>query len=344
MKKMLVGVGVAVALASSVATATEYKYDVTPVIGVVMPEGNLDLDDQLSFGLRLGKKIKDSWISKVELGLEFAPAVEVDYTNGEEVDIFRGTLNLVKDIPLTNNFGLYGLAGLGIETLSDNWRYNNDRLFLNYGLGAKYSFTDALALVADIRHGVKLNANPRDYTQNNLFATLGLSYSWGAVEEAAPVVVEEPKKEVVEVASTPGDDDNDGVLNDVDECPSTPAGVPVDERGCARTISLHVNFNFDKSNVLPKYDTEIDAVANFMNKYPVYKVMLEGHTDSIGSDAYNMGLSDRRSLTVAKALKDRGVDGSRISTVGYGEAKPVATNKTKEGRAENRRVDAVFSY
>ncbi len=88
----------------------------------------------------------------------------------------------------------------------------------------------------------------------------------------------------------------------------------------------------------------INQVADFMVKYPVYSVMLEGYTDSTGPEAYNLKLSDRRAAAVAKSLKTKGVDPKKISTVGYGESNPVASNKTKEGRAQNRRVDAVFSY
>ena len=80
-----------------------------------------------------------------------------------------------------------------------------------------------------------------------------------------------------------------------------------------------------------------------MNEHSDYRVVLEGHTDSVGNDAYNQKLSEKRANAVAKALKDLGVSASKITTVGYGETKPIADNKTKEGRAENRRVEARFN-
>ncbi|MBS9778711.1 MAG: OmpA family protein [Campylobacteraceae bacterium] len=349
MKKMLTNISLAVALASSMACATEYEFDVTPVIGGVIPEGNLDLDDQLYYGLKVGQKI-DGLFDKVEFGIEHAPKVAVDYTGGKEVDILRLNLNLLKNFYVSGGFSTYGLVGVGFEALSDNYRYNNDRPYVDYGLGMRYGFTDRLSLVGEVRHGIKVNANPRDFTQNNLFYSLGFSYAFGEIEQAVvppkpkPVEVKKVVPVVVEEKVVDRDDDKDGVLNSVDECPNTPAGVPVDAKGCAKTISLHINFNFDKANILPQYDNQINSVANFMTKYPVYKVMLEGYTDSIGSEKYNMKLSDKRSSAVAKALKAKGVSAKRISTVGYGEAKPVSTNMTKEGRAKNRRVDAVFSY
>ena len=80
-----------------------------------------------------------------------------------------------------------------------------------------------------------------------------------------------------------------------------------------------------------------------MSEHPDYRVVLEGHTDSIGKEAYNQKLSEKRANAVAKALEDLGVSGDKIKTVGFGETKPIADNKTKQGRAENRRVEAKFN-
>ena len=87
---------------------------------------------------------------------------------------------------------------------------------------------------------------------------------------------------------------------------------------------------------------EIQKVADFMKQNPGYSVVLEGHTDARGTDAYNQKLSDKRAKAVAKALADLGIASAKISTEAYGESKPVATNDTEAGRAENRRVDAIF--
>lgn len=341
MKKMLLVLGMVVAM---FAASPEYKYEITPTIGGVMPEGNLDLDDQLSFGLRLGKNLDGYWFDQVELAADYSPNVAVEYTGGQDVDIFRGSLNFLKDLYKSNSMSFYGLVGVGFEALSDNWRENNDRAFVNYGAGLKYNLTNQMALRAEVKHATKLNASSTNDLQNNLFYTLGLSYAFGEVAKPAPVVAPVVVEETVVEEVVIGDDDGDGVLNNVDECPNTPKGVPVDEKGCAKTISLHVKFNFDKATILPQYKSEINQVADFMNKYLVYKVALEGYTDSVGPEAYNLKLSDRRSNAVADELVKLGVDRNRISTAGYGETNPVATNKTREGRAENRRVDAVFSY
>ena len=80
-----------------------------------------------------------------------------------------------------------------------------------------------------------------------------------------------------------------------------------------------------------------------MGENPGYRVVLSGHTDSVGAEAYNQKLSEKRANAVAKALEELGVSADKITAVGYGELKPVASNKTKEGRAENRRVEARFN-
>ena len=105
------------------------------------------------------------------------------------------------------------------------------------------------------------------------------------------------------------------------------------------SITLHVEFDFDKDSVRPEYHSDIMKVANFLKAYPKATAVLEGHTDGEGSEDYNLNLSKKRSASVKKYLVDKfGISASRISTRGFGESKPVATNDTKEGRQQNRRV------
>ena len=120
--------------------------------------------------------------------------------------------------------------------------------------------------------------------------------------------------------------------------------VVVDEYGCEKVIRLNLGVNFatDSSKISPEFMNQIKNVSDVLVAHPDYKVILEGHTDSTGSNAYNQKLSERRAAAVADALKSFGVDSSRISSVGYGESKPIASNSTKAGRAQNRRVDAKF--
>jgi len=107
----------------------------------------------------------------------------------------------------------------------------------------------------------------------------------------------------------------------------------------AVTFKGDVTFDTNSTVLRPGLQSEINRVAGVLNQYPNTLVRVEGHTDSRGSDAYNMDLSNRRALAVKYLLVQRGVADSRIEAVGYGETLPVATNDTEAGRQRNRRVE-----
>jgi outer membrane protein OmpA-like peptidoglycan-associated protein len=106
-------------------------------------------------------------------------------------------------------------------------------------------------------------------------------------------------------------------------------------------VELDVKFDFDKAQVKQESYGDIKALADFMKQYPQTSTVVEGHTDSVGSDAYNQRLSERRASAVRDVLVNQyGVESGRVQSVGYGESRPVADNATAEGRAINRRVEA----
>ena len=106
-------------------------------------------------------------------------------------------------------------------------------------------------------------------------------------------------------------------------------------------VELDVKFDFNKAQVKPSSYGDIKNLADFMKQYPKTTTTVEGHTDSVGTDAYNQKLSERRAAAVRDVLvKQYGVSSSRVSSVGYGESRPVADNATEAGRAVNRRVEA----
>lgn len=157
-----------------------------------------------------------------------------------------------------------------------------------------------------------------------------------------------------------GDEDDDGVFDRRDRCLETPSNTPVHTNGCpikeyASTpvevepievadtvrVELDVKFDFNKSDVKAGSQADIKSLADFMKQYPQTTTTVEGHTDAIGSDAYNRGLSERRANAVRDVLvQQHGIDSGRVSSVGYGESQPVADNASESGRAINRRVEA----
>ena len=100
-----------------------------------------------------------------------------------------------------------------------------------------------------------------------------------------------------------------------------------------------VNFDFDKATIRPDGQPVLDEAIRTLKEEPDIRVSVEGHTDAVGTDAYNRALSERRARAVAGYLVEGGIARSRLSTVGFGEANPVASNETDDGRAQNRRVE-----
>ncbi len=185
--------------------------------------------------------------------------------------------------------------------------------------------------------GFATGANNLAYRTLSDGTSLGLTD--GMADFATYVFLEKGKMEM--------DSDGDGVVDSLDKCPDTPKGIKVDSVGCPLpieakvSINLLVQFDFDKAVVKPQYHSELEKVANFMKAYPKTTGQLEGHTDSIGTEEYNMKLSKRRAESVKNYLIDKfGIDPARLSTVAYGESKPIASNGTAAGRQKNRRVVA----
>lgn len=138
------------------------------------------------------------------------------------------------------------------------------------------------------------------------------------------------------------DGDGDGVVNSKDKCPATPAGLAVDNYGCtlAEEYALeHVNFEFDSATLTAGSTTSLDDAVLILKRHSDLKVEIAGHTDSVGNDEYNMGLSQRRAQAVADYLIANGATAANIFVKGYGETDAVASNDTEEGRAANRRVE-----
>jgi OmpA-OmpF porin, OOP family len=108
-------------------------------------------------------------------------------------------------------------------------------------------------------------------------------------------------------------------------------------------LTLHVNFDFNKSTVRSADDAELQKAIVFVKKYPDSKVSIEGYTDNIGSDKYNQGLSERRAAAVKEYLLKHGAaDGARMTTAGHGESDPIADNSIEQGRFQNRRVEILI--
>jgi OmpA-OmpF porin, OOP family len=130
---------------------------------------------------------------------------------------------------------------------------------------------------------------------------------------------------------------------EVEAPPPPPAAAPPPPPPAQKPlVTLHgANFDFDKATLKANAKPLLDEAAATMKSKPDMNVSIEGHTDSVGSDAYNQKLSERRAKAVRDYLADEGVSSSRMTIIGWGESKPAESNDTAEGRAENRRVEVI---
>lgn len=145
------------------------------------------------------------------------------------------------------------------------------------------------------------------------------------------------------------DSDGDGILDKDDKCPNE-AGTP-DRGGCPEpqitteiiqelnTYSKTILFDLGKSTISQESFGVLQNIKDIMAEYPSAAFVIEGHTDSSGGEATNQRLSDARAAAVKAYLTSAGIDGTRLSSIGYGESRPVASNSTKAGREQNRRVN-----
>ncbi|CBL43617.1 outer membrane porin f precursor [gamma proteobacterium HdN1] len=236
----------------------------------------------------------------------------------------------------------YAAFGVG----DGRWEFDNTdwvETDVNLGGGVRYELAKNVSLRADARvvHGT-------DESTFDGRALLGVSYAFNVGPDrtkkaAAPVAEPAP------VVEEPRDSDGDGVLDSADRCPNTRAGAKVDANGCElvktvmESIRLNVQFATGSSAVAPRYHAEVQKIADFMKKYPDLTVTIEGHTDNTGGAALNERLSSARANSVREELVNRfGVAANRVTSVGYGPSRPVASNATAAGRQENRRVVAVL--
>ncbi|MDB5971628.1 MAG: OmpA family protein [Hydrocarboniphaga sp.] len=314
----------------------------------------------------------DSTSAFINLWYDFFPSSSFHPYLGGGGGVIRYTMNHFRENVVATGRHTDGTVISVITPVLEDTRRSDDATFAYQGgAGIRYDFNEQLTIGLDYRY-VKggtgqfyvYRLQPEthfdaDYQAQSVF----LSVDWYFHKKPAPVAP--PAPAVVAVAPPPPDTDGDGVIDDLDKCPGTPLGTPVDDKGCplppppppckapqaGERVSLAgcgtgdvivlrgVNFEFDKARLTPNAKLILDSVGDELVANPQINVELGGHTDSKGSDEYNQVLSDKRANSVVQYLVGRGVDSSRMTAVGYGETQPVADNDTDEGRELNRRVE-----
>lgn len=269
-------------------------------------EGNL-------FGASVGYYLTDD----VELALSYGEYHDLRGEGDAGSKNIKGNLT---DLKALYHFGQPGVGlrpyvsgGVGHQSIGDANKGGRDTSTLAIvGGGAKYYFTEMLYARAGVEALYNIDKGDTEWQAG---VGVGLNFG-GSTRQVAQVT--EPAPEPV------------------------PAPAPVvEEAPQVVRVELDVKFDFDKAAVKQESYGDIKNLADFMNQYPQTSTTVEGHTDSVGTDAYNQKLSERRANAVRDVLVNQyGVGADRVNSVGYGESRPVADNATEEGRAINRRVEA----
>ncbi|NML62377.1 OmpA family protein [Massilia sp. RP-1-19] len=237
--------------------------------------------------------------------------------------------DLIGKLPVSQRFMLFARAGMAYVKADTDFsgsrvnsaapaEHNEGKWKPHFGVGAEMSLSQKLSLRLEAER-VRTRDFLSDSGKADLYS-LALVYKLGN-PAPAPVYVAPPAPAPVEAAPAPA--------------PVEAAPVPTSEKVSFAAEAL---FDFDKAIVKPEGKAALDDLLNKLQGMNTEVMVTVGHTDSIGSDAYNQKLSLRRAEAVKAYIVSKGVDQSRVYTEGKGETQPVADNGTSEGRSKNRRV------
>jgi OOP family OmpA-OmpF porin len=301
------------------------------------PDVVFDQDTGYGLQIGLGKEISKMW--NIEAYLRSTRADGSVYFKNTALG---GDLQLVFN--RDGKFEPYLLGGIGIQrTDLTGFDTENDAV-VNFGVGfnANIFGNSRATLRGEYRY---LDYNSQSLRLDDQLYSLGVQFPFG--KKAAPIATPAPAPAPAPApkpAPKPApilDGDKDGVVDRLDKCPNSKAGVEVDVNGCEIKEEIRlpgVNFESNSDRLLPGAESVLGDAAATLRKNPAIKVEVAGHTDSDGAADYNESLSARRAATVRDYLASNGVAVERMTVRGYGEAEPIDSNATPAGKAANRRV------
>lgn len=347
MKHVALFCALAAPLAASAADNVGHWY-LTPQIGGISVDNDRPLEDKdWLYGLAIGKHVSNAL--SLELNLNGS---RLDALGGGHHSLYGASLDF---LGVANRGGVvspYVSIGAGIGQNDRSPGADATDVMGQAGVGLFWNLWSSsdgaktFALRPDLK--ARWTEAGAEGTLRDYIGTLGFQFSFGAPAKPVAEPVPEPTPPPAPPAPTPpppppepADTDNDGVIDQLDRCPDTPAGVAVDAYGCTRqgSITLEgVGFEVDSAQLTVDSRDVLDEIAADLKKYPRLKIELQGHTDSTGPDQYNLVLSQRRADAVRDYLLAQGVASTQLTSRGYGETQPIADNTTAAGRAANRRV------
>lgn len=280
------------------------QFEVSPFIGYHAFENDQNLDDGLTYGLRLGYSFTPNWaiegaVSFVETNVDDPnrPAAEGQFTGpSDDVDLMLYQLDALYHFRPENKLSPYLVLGYGAADY-DPGISDKDMSTFNVGVGAKYWIADNLAMRFDLRDHLVGEVFQESY--NNVSATIGISYAFGG----------EPKS----VAA-------------VSDVRSPEPAVVADDVIVLAFEDIH--FNLDQSALTNEAKTILRKSVSILKQNPKAKVRIAGYTSASGTIEYNQALSERRATAIKHHLIEQGISANRLSTIGYGETRPDRHERT----------------
>lgn len=312
------------------------RWYVAPFGSFVRTGGDRDAKDGWGGGMGIGKMIDQHF--NVELR-----GFHQEMGGDRGLNSFTGGTGDLQYYFQRDTFSPYSVIGLGAmnSCVSANCGVG---LIGEAGLGFTYELTDNFLLRSDVRYRYSNNLNAQSQPGTDEFhdmvVNVGFVIPLGDKPQHSH---DEPAPAAPAQDCSTQDSDSDGVNDCNDRCPGTISGSQVDSQGCPIRLELKgVQFKVNSAELTVPAKLVLDKVAADLMNYPQKNdIEVQGHTSSEASDAYNLKLSQRRSQSVARYLKSRGVS-NRMIAKGYGESQPIASNSTDEGRRKNRRVELVW--
>lgn len=348
-----------------------YIVSMLTLLHATMPETEIGIN----IGVTATKNSDGSKFENPTVGLTYqnnayviSPRVDLEYVNlkNEQADaLIKASINGVYEYENRTNVSPYVLAGVGYEKVAGETKnVIESHAFIQGGAGIRI----------DIKNGYKARVEGKFVQilggtdeENEAILTAGLSipltYRKPVVRKRVikpiirvikpkpiePIIIRERKiiysnNNECSIKISAPDFDRDGVEDRLDQCPNTPCNFSVDGYGCPIKATLQIHFATNSSTIRDYSMGKVEEFAHFLLKNRGSTVTIIGHTDSVGSAQSNKTLSYKRANSVVQALIAKGISPARIHAEGKGESMPIASNETEEGKAKNRRIEAILSY
>lgn len=320
----------------------------SPMLSYIEADSSRQSDNAFGVLLGVGKPMNDHW------NIELSAAIDnLDFENGSGE--YKQTGLMLDGLYIFDRnaeMQTYAVVGAGMMS-TDIGATDSTNPMINAGVGMMQDINETMKIRADVRYRMDMDNEsiPSEDEFNDFMFNVGLVIRFGgekAYKPTSSATSSPAATSAVPATATPAivaasvDSDNDGVVDENDNCPDTSEGVNVDNKGCELQQSFvlqGVNFVTGSDVLTSEAKNALNDVAATLIKNSTLSVEVAGYTDDRGNADFNQQLSQKRAESVKSYLESEGVNANNMSAKGYGEDSPIADNASSDGRAKNRRVE-----